>query len=114
MITNPIIITLSTDIINNSENYIVFTAGNTRVFFKLDANHKALETPIKDPKRVKWLFNTGVNVYIINNKGDFINFKNFLVDTLNINTGGGPIYPTKTNTITLYLNHDGEKVLILL
>ena len=111
---NPITITLSTDIINDSEDYTVFTAGNARVSFKLDANHKALGTLIKDPKRARWLFNTGVNIYTINNKGDFINFRNLPVDTLSINTGGGPVYPTKIGTITLHLNHNGEKVLILL
>ena len=107
-------ITLSTNIINNSENYTVFTAGNARVFFKLDVNYKASETPIKDPKHVKWLFNTGANIYTTNDNGDFINFKNLPVDTLSINTGGGLIYPTKISIITLYLNHNGEKVFILL
>ena len=111
---NPMAITLNTDIINNSENYTVFTAGNARVSFKLDANYKALGTPIKDPKRAKWLFNTGINIYTTNNNGDFINFKNLPVDTLSINTGGGPVHSTKIGIIALYLNHDGEKVFILL
>ena len=112
VIANLIIITLSTNIINNSDNYTVFTVSNARVFFKLDINYKVLGTPIKDPKYAKWLFNTGINIYTINDKGDFINFKNLLIDTLSICTGGGPVHSTKIGIITLYLNHNGEKVFI--
>ena len=111
---NPMAITLSIYIINNSENYTVFTVGNARVFFKLDASYKVLGTPIEDPKRAKWLFNTGVNVYTTNDNGDFINFKNLPIDTLSISTGGGLVYTTIIGIITLHLNYNGEKVFILL